>query len=208
MRNYLSTVSKIILDYTLACIGIISLSPLLVYIVYRIKKEDNGPVLYKHTRIGLHGKPFTCYKFRSMVSNAQEILQKHLAEDVAARKEWDLFFKLKDDPRVTTFGKQLRQYSLDELPQLFNVLKGEMSLVGPRPVVQEELDKYYGENAKLYCMVKPGITGLWQVSGRNDLEYDERVALDFMYIMHRSIISDIVILWRTIGVVLKKKGAY
>ena len=208
MRNYLSTVSKIILDYTLACIGIISLSPLLVYIVYRIKKEDNGPVLYKHTRIGLHGKPFTCYKFRSMVSNAQEILQKHLAEDVAARKEWDLFFKLKDDPRVTTFGKQLRQYSLDELPQLFNVLKGEMSLVGPRPVIQEELDKYYGENAKLYCMVKPGITGLWQVSGRNDLEYDERVALDFMYIMHRSIISDIVILWRTIGVVLKKKGAY
>ena len=124
MRNYLSTVSKIILDYTLACIGIISLSPLLVYIVYRIKKEDNGPVLYKNTRIGLHGKPFTCYKFRSMVANAQEILQKHLAEDVAARKEWDLFFKLKDDPRVTTFGKQLRQYSLDELPQLFNILHG------------------------------------------------------------------------------------
>ena len=143
-----------------------------------------------------------------MVANAQEILQKHLAEDSAAREEWDLYFKLKDDPRVTPFGKILRQYSLDELPQLFNVLKGEMSLVGPRPVVQEELDKYYGENAKLYCMVKPGITGLWQVSGRNDLEYDERVALDVMYILHRSIISDIVILWRTICVVLKKKGAY
>lgn len=208
MCNFLRTLSKTILDYTLACICIISFSPLLVYIVYRIKKEDNGPVLFKHTRIGLHGKPFTCYKFRSMVANAQEILQKHLAEDSAAREEWDLYFKLKDDPRVTPFGKILRQYSLDELPQLFNVLKGEMSLVGPRPVVQEELDKYYGENAKLYCMVKPGITGLWQVSGRNDLEYDERVALDVMYILHRSIISDIVILWRTICVVLKKKGAY
>ena len=143
-----------------------------------------------------------------MVVNSQEMLQKYLSENPAAREEWERDFKLKDDPRVTPIGKVLRRTSLDELPQIFNVLRGEMSLVGPRPVIQEELDKYYGETAKLYRTVKPGITGLWQVSGRSDLGYDERVALDATYIRHRSIWGDIVILWKTIGVVLMKKGAY
>lgn len=204
MSNYIKT----IFDYILTLIGTVLISPLLLYVAYRIKKEDPGPVFFAHMRIGKNGKPFPCYKFRSMVLNSQEMLQKYLAENSAAREEWERDFKLKDDPRVTPIGKVLRRTSLDELPQIFNVLRGEMSLVGPRPVIQEELDKYYGETAKLYCTVKPGITGLWQVSGRSDLGYDERVALDAVYIQNRSIIGDILILWKTIGVVLMKKGAY
>ncbi len=204
MSNYIKT----IFDYILTLIGTVLISPLLLYVAYRIKKEDPGPVFFAHMRIGKNGKPFPCYKFRSMVLNSQEMLQKYLAENSAAREEWERDFKLKEDPRVTPIGKVLRRTSLDELPQIFNVLRGEMSLVGPRPVIQEELDKYYGETAKLYYTVKPGITGLWQVSGRSDLGYNERVALDAVYIQNRSIIGDILILWKTIGVVLMKKGAY
>lgn len=204
----LSSVAKTIFDYVLTAVGTVIISPLLVYIAYRIKKEDPGPVFFAHWRIGKDGKPFPCYKFRSMVVNSQEMLAQYLAENPAAREEWERDFKLKDDPRVTPIGKTLRRTSLDELPQIFNVLRGEMSLVGPRPVLQEELDKYYGETAKLYCSVKPGITGLWQVSGRSDLGYDERVALDATYIKYRSFWGDVVILWETIGVVLMKKGAY
>lgn len=208
MGSFMGNVVKTAFDYILTLVGAVFISPLLVYIAYRIKKEDPGPVFFAHTRIGKDGKPFPCYKFRSMVVNSQEMLQKYLAENPAAREEWERDFKLKDDPRVTPIGKVLRRTSLDELPQIFNVLRGEMSLVGPRPVIQEELDKYYGETAKLYCTVKPGITGLWQVSGRSDIGYDERVALDATYIKYRSMWGDIVILWKTIGVVLMKKGAY
>ena len=208
MGSYMGNLVKTAFDYILTLVGAVFISPLLVYIAYRIKKEDPGPVFFAHTRIGKDGKPFPCYKFRSMVVNSQEMLQKYLAENPAAREEWERDFKLKDDPRVTPIGKFLRSTSLDELPQIFNVLRGEMSLVGPRPVIQEELDKYYGETAKLYCTVKPGITGLWQVSGRSDIGYDERVALDATYIKYRSMWGDIVILWKTIGVVLMKKGAY
>ena len=208
MGSFMGNVVKTAFDYILTLVGAVFISPLLVYIAYRIKKEDPGPVFFAHTRIGKNGKPFPCYKFRSMVVNSQEMLQKYLAENPAAREEWERDFKLKDDPRVTPIGKFLRSTSLDELPQIFNVLRGEMSLVGPRPVIQEELDKYYGETAKLYCTVKPGITGLWQVSGRSDIGYDERVALDATYIKYRSMWGDIVILWKTIGVVLMKKGAY
>ena len=208
MGSFMGNVVKTAFDYILTLVGAVFISPLLVYIAYRIKKEDPGPVFFAHTRIGKNGKPFPCYKFRSMVVNSQEMLQKYLAENPAAREEWERDFKLKDDPRVTPIGKFLRSTSLDELPQIFNVLRGEMSLVGPRPVIQEELDKYYGETANLYCTVKPGITGLWQVSGRSDIGYDERVALDATYIKYRSMWGDIVILWKTIGVVLMKKGAY
>ena len=208
MGSFMGNVVKTAFDYILTLVGAVFISPLLVYIAYRIKKEDPGPVFFAHTRIGKDGKPFPCYNFRSMVVNSQEMLQKYLAENPAAREEWERDFKLKDDPRVTPIGKFLRSTSLDELPQIFNVLRGEMSLVGPRPVIQEELDKYYGETAKLYCTVKPGITGLWQVSGRSDIGYDERVALDATYIKYRSMWGDIVILWKTIGVVLMKKGAY
>ena len=208
MGKQLDSWLKAVFDYALTVVGTLCISPLLVYVAYRIKKEDPGPVFFAHTRVGKDGKPFPCYKFRSMVTNSQEMLQKYLAENPAAREEWERDFKLKDDPRVTPIGKMLRRTSLDELPQIFNVLRGEMSLVGPRPVVQEELDKYYGETAKFYCTVKPGITGLWQVSGRSDLGYDERVALDAAYIHNRSLWGDIIILWKTIGVVLMKKGAY
>ena len=199
---------KAAFDYTLTAVGTVCISPLLIYVAYRIKKEDPGPIFFAHTRIGKNGKPFPCYKFRSMVVNSQEMLQKYLAENPAAREEWERDFKLKDDPRVTPIGKVLRRTSLDELPQIFNVLRGEMSLVGPRPVIQEELDKYYGDTAKLYCTVKPGITGLWQVSGRSDTTYDERVAMDREYIQSRSFFGDVIILFKTIKVVLSGGGAY
>lgn len=202
------TMIKTIFDFTLTLIGTICISPLLVYIAYRIKKEDPGPVIFKHIRIGKDGKPFPCYKFRSMVVNSAEMLEKYLAENPAAKAEWERDFKLKNDPRITPIGKFLRRTSLDELPQIFNVLKGEMSLVGPRPVVQEELDKYYGDAVKEYCSIRPGITGLWQVSGRSDLDYTERVLLDQWYVKNRNLKLDIKILWQTIGVVLMKKGAY
>lgn len=208
MSNYISNLVKNVFDFSLTAVGTICISPLLVYIAYRIKKEDPGPIFFAHERIGKNGKPFPCYKFRSMVTNSQEMLQQYLAENPAAKEEWEREFKLKNDPRVTPIGKMLRRTSLDELPQIFNVLRGEMSLVGPRPVIQEELDKYYGETAKLYCTVKPGITGLWQVSGRSDTTYDERVAMDESYINNRSLLGDIVILWKTISVVALKKGAY
>ena len=202
------TTIKTIFDFTLTLVGTICISPLLAYIAYRIKKEDPGPVIFKHIRIGKDGKPFPCYKFRSMVVNSAEMLEKYLAENPAAKAEWERDFKLKNDPRITPIGKFLRRTSLDELPQIFNVLKGEMSLVGPRPVVQEELDKYYGDAVKEYCSIRPGITGLWQVSGRSDLDYTERVLLDQWYVKNRNLKLDIKILWQTIGVVLMKKGAY
>lgn len=199
---------KTIFDFTLTAVGTVAISPLLAYIAYRIKKEDPGPIFFSHTRIGKDGKPFPCYKFRSMVVNSKEMLEKHLAENPEARAEWEREFKLKNDPRITPIGQVLRKSSLDELPQIFNVLKGEMSLVGPRPVVQEELDKYYGDAVKEYCSVKPGITGLWQVSGRSDVDYPERVAMDVEYVRTRNLWKDIVILYKTFDVVLNKKGAY
>ena len=140
--------------------------------------------------------------------NSKEMLEKHLAENPEAKAEWEREFKLKNDPRITPIGQVLRKSSLDELPQIFNVLRGEMSLVGPRPVVQEELDKYYGTAVKEYCSVKPGITGLWQVSGRSDVDYPERVAMDVEYVRTRNLWKDIVILYKTFDVVLNKKGAY
>lgn len=200
--------TKTVFDLTLTALGTIAISPLLAYIAYRIKKEDPGPIFFAHTRIGKDGKPFPCYKFRSMVVNSQEMLKKHLEENPAAREEWEKEYKLKNDPRITPIGQVLRKTSLDELPQIFNVLRGEMSLVGPRPVVQEELDKYYGTATKEYCSVKPGITGLWQVSGRSDIDYPERVAMDVEYVRTRNLWKDIVILYKTFDAVLNKKGAY
>ena len=207
-NNQGSCFIKTIFDFTLTAVGTVAISPLLAYIAYRIKKEDPGPIFFAHTRIGKDGKPFPCYKFRSMVVNSKEMLEKHLAENPEAKAEWEREFKLKNDPRITPIGQVLRKSSLDELPQIFNVLKGEMSLVGPRPVVQEELDKYYGEAVKEYCSVKPGITGLWQVSGRSDVDYPERVAMDVEYVRTRNLWKDIVILYKTLDVVLNKKGAY
>ncbi|EPL7195390.1 undecaprenyl-phosphate galactose phosphotransferase WbaP [Klebsiella michiganensis] len=185
---------------------IIVLSPILFYISRKVKK-DGGPAIYGHERIGKGGKPFKCLKFRSMVINSKEVLENLLATDFEAKQEWDATFKLKNDPRITKIGGFLRRTSLDELPQLFNVLKGEMSLVGPRPIITAELERYNDE-VDYYLLSKPGMTGLWQVSGRSDVDYETRVYLDAWYVKNWSMWNDIAILFKTIGVVLKKDGAY
>lgn len=182
------------------------LSPVLVTLTYMVSKHG-GKAIYGHERIGRNGTKFKCLKFRSMVTNSQEVLQELLSTDEQARAEWDKDFKLKDDPRITRIGKFIRRTSLDELPQLFNVLKGEMSLVGPRPIIEKELERYAG-NVDYYLMAKPGMTGLWQVSGRNDVDYDTRVYFDAWYVKNWSLWNDIAILFKTINVVLKKDGAY
>jgi undecaprenyl-phosphate galactose phosphotransferase len=182
--------------------------PLIVILGLLIKLGSPGPIIFCQTRVGRGGKPFRIYKFRSMYRDSKERLEKILTTDPAAKQEWSIHFKLKKDPRITPIGRFLRQTSLDELPQLFNVLKGEMSLVGPRPVLKDEIAKYYKEFADYYHLVRPGITGLWQVNGRNDLDYVARVRLDTWYVLNWSLWLDIVILFKTFRVVLKKEGAY
>ncbi len=198
-RTFDITVSIAFLPLLLLIIGTLGLL---------IKLDSRGPVFYRHARIGRTGKPFGVYKFRSMYLDSKERLGKILAADPCSRQEWETYFKLRSDPRVTRMGNFLRKTSLDELPQIFNVLKGEMSLVGPRPVLKEEIVKYYKENADYYNLVRPGISGLWQVSGRNDVDYDKRVRLDTWYVLNWSLWLDISILFKTFGVVLKKEGAY
>jgi Undecaprenyl-phosphate galactose phosphotransferase WbaP len=173
-----------------------------------VKIDSPGPLFYSHVRIGQKGKSIKVYKIRTMYMDAQEKLKNFLEKDQAAREEWETFFKLKNDPRVTRIGKWLRETSFDELPQIVNILNGSMSLVGPRPVLQEEIDNYYKEYADYYFMVKPGMTGLWQTSGRNVVNYDYRVRLDTWYVLNWSLWFDIVILLRTIRVVLNREGAY
>ena len=210
VRNRLShplwRAAKRCIDIVGSAALLVALSPafLAIAVPSLVRKEA---VFFGHRRIGLHGRPFTCFKFRTMVSNSAEILQALLASDENARLEWEASYKLKDDPRITPFGGLLRRTSLDELPQLWNVLKGDMSLVGPRPVVEGELS-LYGEDVLTYISVKPGITGLWQVSGRSDACYDKRVAFDRWYVRHWSLRSDLVILFKTVRVVLTRAGAY
>ena len=199
---------KRLFDLVLTTFGTILISPLLLFVAYKIQKEDPGPVIFSHTRVGKNGKEFSCYKFRTMVINSEKVLNDYLQQNPSARLEWEQNFKLKNDPRITPIGEFLRTSSLDELPQIFNVLKGDMSLVGPRPVVREELDKYYREATKDYCSVRPGITGIWQVSGRNDVSYDKRVAMDVEYVRTHNLWMDIVLLYKTVDVVWNKKGAY
>jgi len=166
------------------------------------------PAIYRHARVGLDGKEFDCLKFRSMIVNSAEVLQQYLDENTEARAEWEKDFKLRNDPRITKFGKFIRKTSLDELPQFWNVLRGDMSLVGPRPVVVKELKKYYGAEAAYYSSVKPGITGPWQVGGRNDLDYEERIKLDVQYAKSWSVVGDIKIMIKTVMVVLARRGSY
>ncbi|KHT36727.1 undecaprenyl-phosphate galactose phosphotransferase WbaP [Pectobacterium carotovorum] len=182
------------------------LSPILISLLYLVSK-DGGSAIYGHERVGRNGKKFKCLKFRSMVINSQEVLNELLENSPEARAEWEKDFKLKNDPRITKVGQFIRKTSLDELPQLFNVLKGEMSLVGPRPIIEDELDKYAGD-VDYYLMAKPGMTGLWQVSGRNDVDYDTRVYFDSWYVKNWSLWNDIAILFKTVSVVLKRDGAY
>jgi len=181
-------------------------SPLILMIALRMRMEG-GPVVFRHRRIGRGGKPFDCLKFRTMVPNAEQILHDLLDKNPEAKAEWLRDHKLKDDPRVTRMGRFLRKTSLDELPQLWNVLRGEMSLVGPRPIVKEEMLRY-GRYLRAYMAAKPGVTGLWQVSGRNDTDYRRRVVMDTLYVRKRTILMDLKILARTVRVVVWGHGAY
>ena len=207
LARYHNRTLKQLFDITATLLGGIFAIPLLLVIALLIYFDSPGPVVFAHRRIGKDGVPFNCYKFRTMVCNAQEVLAQYLADNEAAKEEWERDFKLKNDPRVTRIGRFLRKTSLDELPQLFNVLKGEMSLVGPRPIVKDEIRKY-GEYIQDYYLVRPGLTGLWQVSGRNDIDYDSRVQMDSWYVHNWSLSLDIVMLLKTIRVVIKRDGAY
>lgn len=207
LENPLNRCLKYSFDFICTLVGTILISSLLLLIAAAIYFDSPGSVIYKHMRVGKNGKVFGCYKFRTMCMDADKKLAELLANDVAARNEWEKDFKLKNDPRVTKIGKFLRKTSLDELPQIFNVLKGEMSLVGPRPVVEAELEKY-GEYLDDYLMVRPGITGMWQVNGRSDTTYEERVRMDSWYVRNWSIWIDIMLLWRTVKSVIKCEGAY
>lgn len=205
-RGYNRLVKRLF-DIVLTTVGVICLSPVFLLLAVLIKLDSPGPVFFAHQRIGKQGKSFPCLKFRTMCVDADVKLQEYLAANPKARKEWEEEFKLKNDPRVTRIGHVLRRTSLDELPQLFNVLKGDMSLVGPRPIVTAEIPKY-GEYIKDFESVLPGITGMWQVNGRSDTTYEERVQMDCWYVRNWSVWLDIMLLWKTVGAVLHHKGAY
>ncbi|WP_261666942.1 undecaprenyl-phosphate galactose phosphotransferase WbaP [Erwinia mallotivora] len=184
----------------------LALMPALAVLIFLVSRDGGSPI-YGHERVGLNGRKFKCLRFRSMVVNSKEVLEEVLRNDPVARAEWDKDFKLKNDPRITRVGHFIRKTSLDELPQLWNVIRGEMSLVGPRPVIEDELERYAGD-VDYYYMAKPGMTGLWQVSGRNDVDYETRVYFDSWYVKNWSLWNDIAILFKTVGVVLKRDGAY
>ena len=193
------------IDFIGALVGLILLSPIMVIVAIAIKLEDpKGNIIFGHMRVGKDGKMFPCLKFRSMFANAEE-MKKNFTEE--QKREYAETFKLKDDPRITKVGNFIRKTSLDELPQLFNILKGDMTIVGPRPIVTDELD-FYGEYEDYYKAVKPGLTGLWQVSGRSDTTYDERVALDMEYVTTRNTFKDLYIIFMTAVKVLKREGSY
>lgn len=197
---------KWVLDRILALVAFVLAIPFFIVIPLLIKLTSRGSVFYRQERLGRGGKPFRVWKFRSMYADADERLQRLIAENPAMADEWKNHFKLADDPRVTLLGRFLRRTSLDELPQLFNVLCGEMALIGPRPIVEGEV-KYYGTSYETFSSVRPGVTGLWQVSGRSDTDYDRRVALDTYYVLNWSPWMDIWILLRTVLAVLLMRGA-
>lgn len=207
LRSRTNRLLKQVFDWCLTLVGTVCISPFLLLIGLWIYYDSPGPVIFKHRRIGKGGKEFYCYKFRTMCMDSKEKLKKLLEMNPEAKKEWTENFKLKHDPRVTRSGSFLRSTSLDELPQIFNVLKGEMSLVGPRPIIKEEIH-YYGKYIDDYYMVQPGITGLWQTSGRSDTGYEQRVQMDTWYVRNWDFWFDVVLLWRTLKVVIQRKGAY
>ena len=194
-------------DVLLAASALIVLSPIMAIVAISIPLSDRGPLFFSHERIGRNGRKFNCLKFRTMCVNGDAILRKHLNDNLDAGREWAATQKLKCDPRVFPFGRTLRETSLDELPQLINILRGEMSIVGPRPVTDSELMRY-GEGRSDYLSVRPGLTGLWQISGRNDVSYDERVSLDLRYIHNWSMFLDFRIVIATVRVVFFQKGSY
>ena len=206
-RKSVFPIAKRALDIIGAGLGLVLLSPFFLIVALMVR-ADGGPAFFAHQRVGRGGKLFGCLKFRSMVIDSQARLEALLASDPAARAEWEATRKLKNDPRITRIGRFLRSTSLDELPQLINVLRGEMSLVGPRPVQEAEIDRYYGASAAHYMAVRPGITGLWQVSGRSETSYESRVALDVSYVSRPSLLADLSILLRTPVAVISRRGAH
>ena len=198
---------KRFIDIFVVIVGGIILLPALLLIALLVKMTSPGPVLYGHKRLGRNGKPFYALKFRSMASDSKERLEKLLASNPELKKEWEESRKLKDDPRITRLGKFLRRTSLDEIPQFINILKGEMSLVGPRPITEDEVEKYEGNFGWIFS-VKPGLSGLWQVSGRSEKDYAARVSYDTYYLQSWSVWLDIWVIYKTFGVVVHGKGAY
>ena len=208
-KKFFYKLIKMIFDYVFSLIFLIICSPFILIIALLIKLSSRGPIFFLHERIGKNNKPFQCIKFRTMHPEAEDILENIILKNENLRIEFEQTQKLKNDPRITTIGKFLRKTSLDEIPQFLNVLKMEMSIVGPRPIVKEE-KKRYGESISKVLSLKPGITGLWQVSGRNNLSYKRRVYLDCLYVDNADLVMDIRILIRTFGVILfpKDRGAY
>ena len=194
---------KRIVDIILGCIGLVLLSPVFLILAICIKIDSKGPVIFAHKRIGKNGKKFNMYKFRSMYENAEEMIENFNEEQ---KREWQENFKLENDPRITKVGKFLRKTSLDELPQIVNIIKGDLSIIGPRPIVDEELEKY-GENKEKFLSITPGLTGYWQANGRSNTTYEERMQMELYYIDNQSLLLDIKIFFKTIVSVLKKEGA-
>jgi Undecaprenyl-phosphate galactose phosphotransferase WbaP len=202
-------VAKRLFDIVFASAVLVLFSPLYLVLSVLIAVSSPGPIFYVQQRVGKNHRPFNCYKFRTMVTNADEVLEKLLAKCPQTREEFERNFKLRDDPRITWIGKFLRLTSLDEFPQFWNVLKGDMSVVGPRPLVPEELHKY-GNRINRVLTIRPGLTGLWQVSGRNDIPYPQRVQIDVYYVNYRTFWLDLWVIIKTLGVVIfpSNNGAY
>ena len=198
--------TKKIFECVISFFAVITLFPLFLVLAVLVKCSSRGPIIYRARRLGVNGKPIEVWKFRTMYEDADQRLNSLLAENPELKKEWNDNFKLKKDPRITPLGKILRKTSLDELPQFVNVLRGEMAVIGPRPIVEEEI-AYYGDNYEIFARVKPGITGIWQVSGRSETTYERRVELDMYYINNWSIWLDYFIFLKTIKEVLICHGA-
>ena len=205
-KNQFSFFIKRCIDIILSLLGLIILSPVFLLIAILIKKEDHGNVFYKHKRIGHMNKDIYIYKFRSMTNKYKTFDEFYQTLSDEQKQEWDENFKLENDPRITKIGKFIRKTSLDELPQIINILKGDMSIIGPRPVVNDEIEKYGNQKAK-FLSIKPGLTGYWAANGRSATTYEDRIKLELYYIDHCSLLLDIKIFFKTILSVLKKKGA-
>jgi lipopolysaccharide/colanic/teichoic acid biosynthesis glycosyltransferase len=206
-RQPLGGLGKRSFDVVVALCAIVALLPLIAAVCLLLKWNGDGSVFFKQMRVGFGGRRFACYKFRSMVENADMVLEQFLRDNPEARAEWETCQKLRNDPRITPLGQFLRSTSMDELPQLFNILIGDMSIVGPRPIIQSEIARY-GVNFSDYAAGRPGLTGLWQVSGRSDCTYPERVALDCQYVREWDFWLDLRIIAKTFNTVLTRRGSY
>lgn len=212
-RSYPRPLSRVealrwrLFDIVVAATILAAVLPSLVILCLVLYVNDPGPIFYKHRRLGFRGRYFNCFKFRTMKVNGDAILRKHLRTCAEARREWEETHKLRNDPRVTRLGAIVRKLSLDEFPQLINVLRGDMSIVGPRPIVEAEVGRY-GHHFEHYCLVRPGLTGLWQTSGRSDTSYQQRVKLDVAYVARKSVLLDTWLIFKTVPAVLLARGSY